>query len=130
MTSPSELEIIHAYTRAEAIEDGVLIDASAGELAELTAQLYRVPVAMTAAVHHLINEAVASPRHCNDRKGVWWDILWMSLHGQTGAPDPSTRLFRVMITGTGRRKWHTLKAVCGPDDHGAPCVTFMLPEED
>jgi hypothetical protein len=23
-----------------------------------------------------------------------------------------------------------LKAVCGPDDDGRPCVTVMLPEED
>jgi hypothetical protein len=23
-----------------------------------------------------------------------------------------------------------LKAVCGPDDDGSPCLTIMLPEED
>jgi hypothetical protein len=23
-----------------------------------------------------------------------------------------------------------LKAVCGPDDDGAPCITVMMPEED
>jgi hypothetical protein len=23
-----------------------------------------------------------------------------------------------------------LKAICGPDDDGSPCITVMLPEED
>ena len=28
-----------------------------------------------------------------------------------------------------RPKLVTLKAVCGPDDEGSPCITVMLPEE-
>jgi hypothetical protein len=29
-----------------------------------------------------------------------------------------------------RRRTLTLKAVCGPDDDGSPCLRIMLPDED
>ncbi len=41
-----------------------------------------------------------------------------------------TRLFRVIITGTGRKRLHTLKAISHPDETGLPCLTIMLPDED
>ncbi len=36
------------------------------------------------------------------------------------------RLFRVIITGTGRKRLHTLKALSQPDEAGRPCLTIML----
>ena len=44
--------------------------------------------------------------------------------------DETTHLFKVIITGTGRKKIHTLKVVCGPGDDAEPVLTIMLPEED
>ena len=41
-----------------------------------------------------------------------------------------TRLFTVIITGVGRRKYHRFKIVCGPGDLGEPVLTIMLPNED
>jgi hypothetical protein len=70
--------VVSAYTRAQAIADGLLIDASSGDLAEISTQHFPcVHVAMTAAVAALIERAVTSKLHCNDRKGVWHDVLWM-----------------------------------------------------
>jgi hypothetical protein len=40
------------------------------------------------------------------------------------------RLFKVIITGTGRRRLHTLKLQIHPRDKGEPCATIRLPEED
>ncbi len=122
--------VISVYTRAQAIADGVLADASTGDLAEVTRQHFpAVHVAMTAAVFALIEQAVTSPKHSNDWRGVWHDILHMSracpLRVWQGG-----RLFRVIITGTGRKRLHTLKAVSHPDETGRPCLTIMLPEED
>jgi hypothetical protein len=84
---------------------------------------------MTAAVFALIEQAVASPKYANDWRGVWHDIPWM--------PGVSTvqvwqggRLFRVIITGTGRKRLHTLKAISHPDETGRTCHTVMVPEED
>jgi len=124
-----DFDVIHTYTRQEAIEDGVLINASVGDLAEVSQEHYKYPVAMTAAVWDLIDQAVKHPDWCNDYKGVWHDILWMSRmypvkKWETG------RLFQAVITGTGRKRKHTLKIECGPGDDGEPVLTIMLPEED
>lgn len=43
---------------------------------------------------------------------------------------PGGRLFRVIITGTGRKRLHTLKAIVHPGDKGESCFTIMLPDED
>ena len=123
-------EAIYAYSRAQAIEDGVLIDATIGDLAEVSRQHFKYPVAMTAAVFALMEKAVNHPRWCNDFKGVWHDILWMSKMGMMMRRDATQHLFRVIITGTGRRRNHTLKIVCGPGDNTEPVLTVMLPEED
>jgi len=124
-----EADVIYTYSRAQAIEDGVLVDATIGDLAEVTRQHYKYPVAMTAAVFALMEQAVNHPKWCNDYKGVWHDILWMSRmfpvrRWETGC------LFQVVITGTGRKRKHTLKIECGPGDDAEPVLTVMLPEED
>lgn len=121
-------EVISRYTRRQAIEDGVLVDGSIGDLAEVSRQHYKHPIAMTAAVWALIDRAVKNRKHCNDYKGVWHDILWMSRLAP--AVDYPSRLFSVIITGVGRKRRHTLKIHCGPGDEGEPVLTVMLPEED
>ena len=131
MCNPFEnAEVISAYTRAEAIDDGLLVDATIGDLAGVSRQHYKTHVAMTIAVFDLIDRADKHPDWCNDYAGVWHDILWMSKVGVIRKPDPTTQLFRVKITGTGRKQWHTLKAVCHPGDNAEPVITIMLPNED
>lgn len=122
--------VVSVYTRAQAIADGVLIDATAGDLAGASSQHFPgVHVAMTAAVGALIEKAVAHPDHGNDWKDVWHDVLWMSRVAPVKS-FPGGRLFQVVITGTGRKRLHTLKALVHPGDKGEPCFTIMLPEED
>jgi hypothetical protein len=122
--------VVSAYTRAQAIADGVLIDASSGDLAEISTQHFpSVHVAMMAAVAALIERAVASKKHCNDWKGIWHDVLWLSRLPLIPSV-PSDRLFQVIIQGTGNRGPQTLKAMLNPGDRGEPCLTIMLPEED
>ncbi len=131
MSSLSEMfgDAIHTYSRRQAIDDGVLIDAMVGDFAEVSRQHYKYAIAMTAGVFGLIRRAVEKKRHCNDYRGVWHDVLYMSRTApvkrwQTGC------LFRVIITGTGRKRNHTLKIECGPGDDAEPVLTVMLPEED
>ncbi len=121
--------VISSYSRAQAIEDGVLVDANIGDLAEVTRQHFKYPVAMTAAVFRLMEKAVNNPRWCNDYRGVWHDILHMSKVAIVRRIDPTQHLFRVIITGTGRRKYHTLKIVCHPGDNAEPVLTVMMPNE-
>jgi len=121
-------DVVFAYTRKQAIEDGVLVDLNA-VAGDVCRQHFKVPIACTAAVWALIDKAVKSPKHCNDVAGVVHDILFMSKTGLARKVDDSTRIFTVIITG-GRKRNHQLKLVCGPGDNAEPVVTIMLPEED
>lgn len=120
--------VIHTYSRAEAIEDGVLVDLSA--LCPEECKLYKHNVCCTRAVWEIIDTAVNNKKECNDLKGVVWDVLVMSRNGIVAQPDPTTVLFQVVITGAGPRKVHKFKMVCGPGDTPEPVLTILLPEED
>jgi hypothetical protein len=137
--SPADFwgEPIHTYTRAQAIADGLLVDATVGDLAQVSRQHFGDPalyhVAMTARLFALIERAVNHPHHMNDYRGVWHDICFMSivLPERKLRDDYSlTVWFKVIITGTGRIKKHLLKRVMTPDGHGGVEITFMLADED
>lgn len=128
--------IIFEYTRSQAIADGVLVDAQLGDLQDVSAQhVGQMPVSMTASVFALIEKAVENKNHCNDWRGVWHDIMWMSAGARrrlAGSFDGSetSALFLVIITGTGRVRNHTLKVGLSLDETGRPCWTYMLATED
>ena len=121
-------DLIHRYTRAQAIADGVLIDVSA------TAQEagVRFPVALTAAVWA---ECVAVPPGvaCQDEAGRLWDVLFLlRLAVARGGAGPEVR-FGVHVRNDNREGTPPLvplKALCGPGDDGEPVVTVMVPDED
>jgi hypothetical protein len=119
-------ELIYAYTREQAIGDGVLIDVTT--TAKETGLRY--PAAVTAAVW---NEYVAVPDACPwlDEAGRLWDILWMLRYAIGRGKNASELQFVVLVQNDERgAKEVKLKAVCGPGDQGEPVVTIMLPEED
>ena len=135
-------DVIYAYTRAQAIEDGVLIDVTA------TAREAGIkhPTALTSAAWA---DYVAVPEEMKghqDEMGRLWDILWMfSCAVRSGRITGDIGTFEVIIAKLDKGDWRsnekvhkgnrtqrlvTLKAVCGPSDDGSPCVTIELPEED
>lgn len=119
-------EIICCYTRAEALEDGVLVDLN--QYIPVNECGYKYPVVCTSAVFSIIESAVNNKKHCNDYKGVIWDILTMSRIGRKSGED--TVYFQVIITGAGKSKYHNFKIVCHGGDQGEPVLTIMLPDED
>ncbi len=123
-------EPVSVYTRAQAIEDGVLVDL--GSIApQVTRQHYKYPVACTAAVWGIIEQSVQNPRYANDYPGVIHDILWMSrMNVKQLSQDQSIALFQVIIHGAGRKRLYTFKIVAGPGDKGEPVLTVLLPDED
>lgn len=122
-----ESDLIHVYTRAQAIEDGVLVDVT--ETAKEAGINY--PVAITQAVWA---EYVAVPDgvECQDESGRLWDVLWMlAVAIRRSRARGDTRHYELYVRNDNRQpKLVTLKAVCGPADDGSPCITVMLPEED
>lgn len=117
-------EIIFSYTRAQAIEDGVLVDLS-GPF-PIDTRIFKYPVACTSAVWQLIEDA--HEKFGQEYGATVWDICFMAVNCQIEQIDPSTVLFRVGIPLGGKE--HTLKIVCGPGDDGKLVMTVMLPYED
>jgi hypothetical protein len=120
-------ELIHRYTRADAIADGVLIDVSA------TAKEagFKYPVALTAAAW-VKCVAVPSSVLCQDEAGRLWDVLTMLRLAVRGQGAAEVR-FGVHVRNDNRDRTPPLvrlKALCGPGDQGEPAVTVMMPDED
>jgi hypothetical protein len=122
-----EADLIHVYSRQQAIEDGVLIDVTptAKEAG------FCFPVAVTAT---LWSQYVHVPDgvEAQDEAGRLWDILQMLRYAiRQRRNHADTFLFTVSVRNDQSQPQSAkLKAVCGPDDAGAPCFTLMLAEED
>ncbi|MFC0504172.1 DUF6573 family protein [Micromonospora costi] len=130
----ADAEIIHAYTRAQALEDGTLVDA--GPAAREAG--FRMPVALTQAAWV---DCVAWTDADNKRKGTWqdepgrlWDVLWMAFHAARragGRQRVPFDLVRVPVVGRGvTARKVTLALMIGPGDEGEPVITIGLPHED
>lgn len=119
-------DVIDAYTRAEALDDGILVDA--GKLAKEAGFVY--PVAVTRMVWDgYIDPGTMGLGQSVD--GRLWDTLQLLRHAIKAAPvGENTMRFRVTYVMGAQSRLVELKAVCGPGDQGEPVITVMLPEED
>lgn len=124
-----EATVICAYTRAQAIADGVLVDVS--ETAREAG--LRWPTVVTRAVWE---RYVAVPKgvRCQDERGRLWDVVWMARHAiASQRVRGSEGLFQLHVRNSNREGTPplvTLKLHCGPGDEAEPVLTVMLPEED
>jgi hypothetical protein len=123
-----EADLIHRYTRSQAIEDGVLIDVSA--VAREAGFTY--PVALTSAAW---GRCVTVPPgvECQDEAGRLWDVLWvlrLAIGRSDGGPEVRFGVHVCADNREGTPPLVRLKAVCGPGDQGEPVITVMLPDED
>jgi hypothetical protein len=122
-------EVIHTYTRAQAIDDGVLVDVS--ETAKEAG--FRFPVALTRAVCAKCVE-VPPKVVLQDEEGRLWDVLCMAFFAIKRARQGGEQLlFKLHVRNDNRERTPplvTLKLVCGPGDDAEPVITIMLPDED
>ncbi len=118
---------IHTYTRREALDDGVLIDVT--EIAKASG--FRIPVALTASAWA---ECIAVPFEPQEERERLKDVLWMLLFAiRSRARSGYVVRFQIWVQNhrcLGVPPLNNLKAVCGPNDDGTPCITVMQPEED
>jgi len=123
----TEEDIISTYTRAQAIEDGVLVDVS--EMAKEAGIKY--PVAVTARVWgEVITPDERSRPYGQSETGRLWDVL-MVFRYMAKNVTATQLLFKVIfIMKERQRRTITLKALAGPGDHGEPVITIMFPGED
>jgi len=122
-----ESDLICTYSRAQALEDGFLIDP--GEIAKEAGIKY--PVAITSGLWHgYIVPDEKSESAGQSLEGRLWDLLCMFMHAARRTSD-SLLHFKVVFLIKGKEQRHVLvKAVCGPGDTPEPVITIMLPDED
>jgi hypothetical protein len=120
-------DLIHRYSRADALRDGVLVDVT--ETAREAG--IRYPVALTLGAWE---KCVRVPPGvvCQDEAGRLWDVLWM-LRCAAARQGGAVFHFAVHVRNDNRDRTPPLvrlKALCGPGDSGEPVITVMLPDED
>lgn len=118
----TEADIISVYTRAQAIEDGVLVDVS-GMAREAG---FKWPVAVTAGVWAMIENIPPKYQGYQDIEGRLWDVLYMA---RLAAKHSGTETFYKLILHHGRKTYVTLKMVSGPGDNFEPVITIMRMDE-
>lgn len=126
-------DLIHSYSRAQAIADGALYDVS--ETAREAGT--RWPVAITQRAWW---DCVTWTRtdYPQDESARLWDVCWMMTRRfasliRRGFEGEQFVIGLYRVPNEGRETlagFVTLKVAIGPDDLGDPCLTIMLPEED
>lgn len=129
-----DADLISVYTRAQAIEDGVLIDVTA------TAREagFVLPVAISRAAWadcvEWTKETAKRKKTLQDEDGRLWDVVWMARLAANAAAQSSRANFglhRVPVEGKGICPRHTILTLhIGPGDEGRPVCTITLPNED
>lgn len=126
-------EPISNYTRAQALDDGILIDA--GTMAREAG--FSIPVALTAAAWAdsvAWSESDSKRQTYQDEGGRLWDVLWMAADAarrNRGTDRVQFRFYRVPRGGKGTKpRLMTLRLTIGPGDQGGPVATILMLDED
>lgn len=136
----ADAPVIFSYTRAQAIDDGVLVDLS--EWAKETG--FKISVACTSEVwHSYITPPQGTRELGQSERGRAHDVLWMLFVAikrrpssrdseSAGGADAGEQLLYevIFLQAPHRQETVELKAICGPGDQGEPVLTIMMPYED
>ena len=122
-------EIVYAYTRAQAVADGVQVEVTK------TAQEagIRFPMFLTRTVY---DSYVTVPPDVSgqDESGRLWDIVWMTRFAIIRAKPGMNRVPVALYVRNDNRAAKLIKlvATCGPldIDDPQPAITVAMPDED
>ena len=126
---PFNLQLVYAYTRAQAVADGVQIEVTT------TAQEagIKFPMFLSRAVwdgYVAVPEGVTA----QDEAGRLWDVVWMTRFAILRAHGHTDRVPVALYVRNDNhhRKLVKLVATCGPldMDDPQPAITVMMPDED
>jgi hypothetical protein len=121
--------IIYAYTRAQAVADGVQV-----EVSKVAAEAgIRFPMFLTRTVYDAY-VAVPPGVTAQDEAGRLWDLVWMTRFAIIRAKPGTDRVPVALYVRNDNRRAKLVKliATCGPldIDDPAPAITVMMPDED
>lgn len=117
-------DYIYVYTRADALEDGVLVDVS--ELAKKAG--FKVPVAITDTLHGRLEPSEEDKADGQDFDGRLWDVLYLA---SLGARKEIRDLLSFEVLIYESRTYHLMKLwarIDGGDD-GNPVITIGYPSD-
>lgn len=116
------------YTRADALEDGTLVDVTA----QAKQAGIKISTAVTRAVwDRYVELTPAAEKAGNNLEGRLWDIVWMFRCAALRNPDEREIEFELyVVTDRIEPTRVKLKAICGPGDDDEPVFTLLLPHED
>ena len=127
-------EVISTYSRAWALEDGVLVDA--GPMARECGFRFHTAITATAWSDCVAWSDADSERQVHqDQSGRLWDVLYMAHHAvrtsRSVGDSLMFQLYRVPRDGkSDEAAITTLKLIVGPGDRGESVVTILLHDED
>lgn len=124
--------VIYTYTRAQALEDGVLVDAS-----PIAAEAgFRYPTAITADLHARLTPDEQEMALGQSYEGRLWDVVFLASFAALRAGMADRGSFEVSLfeaeAASPRCTRHvtlTLWMVVGPGDQGEPVITIGFPED-
>lgn len=130
-------EPVSVYTRAQALEDGVLVDLTEAGLQ----RGFKIPLACTSAVWHHIawNDAIESSKPDatgQTTEGRLYDVLTMArFHAQKAAQEETSEVYFdvLMVPVEGSKTTPETVSMwmsVGGGDDGEPVLTLMLDGED
>jgi hypothetical protein len=124
--------VIYAYTRAQALADGVLVDVT--EAAKEAG--FKLPVAITEALENRLTPTKADQGLGQDYDGRLWDVLWLATFTiKLADRDTDTMAFTVALqevdakSGRPQNTDLRLRVVCCPGDEGEPVITIGFPDD-
>ncbi len=125
----SDADVIHSYTRAHAIADGVLVDLTGTKESQEAG--FCVPLAITSAAYYAAVLEPACAPGC-DLAGCLWDLLWMlRVEISRSAVNCDRIQFAVYVASpSGSHGLLHLYALSGPGDAGEQVLTLLLEGED
>ena len=129
MPKDDSWNLVYAYTREQAIADGVMVD--------VTEQAKGIGFSIhTVVTATLFNEYVEPPAGLEGEgqsvAGRLHDVMVLALFAARRAANTDRVTFKVdFLMEPGRKETVEVIAVIGPGDDGAiPVLTIMLPEDD
>ena len=128
MTTDKDWNVIYSYTRAQAIEDGVLIDVTD----DAKATGFKVHTVVTDNLYYRYVEVPTGlDAEGQSRAGRLHDVLVLALFAARSSKGTDRVYFKVdFLMEPGRLEEANIIAHIGPGDHGEPVLTLMLPEDD
>jgi len=127
-----DADLIHRYTRAEALEDGTLVDVT--DTAKEAG--FRIPVALTRTAWSDCVAWTEEDTECvvyQDESGRLWDLLWMAINAARRNTEASRLEFKVLRvprdSRTGQPVSVPLVLDIGPGDQGEAVITIGFAED-